>query len=286
MNSTARREKLRGILAGERCVHPASVFDPLSARIAEELGFEIGMLAGSVASLVVLGEPDLVLLTLTEFAEQAHRICRAGGLPLFVDADHGYGNALNVRRSVEELETAGVAGLSIEDTLLPPPFGRSGKAELTSIEEAVGKLRAGLDARRDRGLVIAGRTSVAATSGLDDLLARATAYAATGVDALFLAGIRSRKELDAVASTVRIPIILGAAKGEIDDTEYLESRGVRICLQGHLPFAAAVSAVYDSLKALRDGSRPEKMGASKDVLNRLSRSQLYDRWMKEFLGRT
>src|SRR6201986_4772231 len=134
MNWTDRRRRFRAILKGDRCYHPASVFDPLSARIAQDLGFEIGMFAGSTASLTVLGAPDLIVLTLSEFAGQAYRINRAGGLPLMVDADHGYGNALNVKRTVEELETAGACGLSIEDTLLPPPFGAT-ETRLIPIEE-------------------------------------------------------------------------------------------------------------------------------------------------------
>ena len=109
MNLTRRRERYRSILAGDQCVYPGSVFDPISARIAEDLGFEGGMFAGSIASGTVPGAPDLIVLTLTEFAQQIHRICRAGDLSLMVDADHGYGNALNVMRTVEELETAGVA---------------------------------------------------------------------------------------------------------------------------------------------------------------------------------
>ena len=119
MNWSERRARFRAILDGDRCVHPGSVFDPISARIAEDLGFEVGMFAGSVGSMTVLGAPDLIVLTLTEFAAQANRICRAGDLALLVDADHGYGNALNVKRTVEELETAGVAALTIEDTDLP-----------------------------------------------------------------------------------------------------------------------------------------------------------------------
>ena len=114
-----RRERYRRVLAGDACVYPASVFDPMSARMAESLGYDVGMLAGSIASATVLGAPDLVVLTLTEFAEQIRRITRASSLSLMVDADHGYGNALNVMRTVEELETAGVAALTIEDTLLP-----------------------------------------------------------------------------------------------------------------------------------------------------------------------
>src|ERR1700730_3409355 len=123
MDWTDRRRRFRAILNGSRCVHPGSVYDPLSARIAEDLGFELGMFAGSTASLTVLGAPDLIVLTLTEFAAQCYRICRAGNLPLLVDADHGYGNALNVKRTIEELESAGVAALTIEDTLLPNAFG-------------------------------------------------------------------------------------------------------------------------------------------------------------------
>src|SRR5208337_5526161 len=113
MNWTERRERFRALLSGNRCVHPGSVYDAISARIAEDLGFEAGMFAGSIGSLSVLGAPDIIVLTLTEFAAQAYRINRAGKLPLMVDADHGYGNALNVMRAVQELETAGVAALSI-----------------------------------------------------------------------------------------------------------------------------------------------------------------------------
>jgi len=101
MNWTDRRRRFRAILKAGRCYHPASVFDPLSARIAQDLGFEVGMFAGSTASLTVLGAPDLIVLTLSEFAEQAYRINRAFDVPLLVDADHGYGNALNVMRTVQ-----------------------------------------------------------------------------------------------------------------------------------------------------------------------------------------
>ena len=142
MDWANRRERFRATLNSGRCIHPASVYDPISARIAEDLGFEAAMLAGSVASLAVLGAPDIVLLTLTEFAGQAYRINRAAHLPLLVDADHGYGNALNVKRTVEELETAGVSALTIEDTVLPRPFGAASTPRLISTEEAVGKLRA------------------------------------------------------------------------------------------------------------------------------------------------
>ena len=187
MDFTTRRARYRGILAGDKCVHPGSVFDPISARIAEDLGFEVGMFAGSIASFTVLGAPDIVVLTLTEFAQQIHRICRAGDLSLMVDADHGYGNALNVMRTVEELETAGVSALTIEDTVLPVSFGANG-VQLLSVEEGVGKMKAALAGRTDPALTIAGRTSALRVTGVEDTIKRAKAYEAAGVDAIFLAG--------------------------------------------------------------------------------------------------
>src|SRR5215471_10296553 len=151
MNPTQRREPFGAILAGDRCVHPASVFEPISARIAEDLGFEVAFMAGSIASATVLGAPDLVVLTLTEFAEQIRRICRAANISLVVDADHGYGNALNVKRTVEELETAGLAGLTIEDTVLPQRFGTAKGEELIALEEGVGKMKAHAHQAKDSG---------------------------------------------------------------------------------------------------------------------------------------
>src|SRR4030081_981856 len=113
-----RREALRSILSGSACIRAGSVYDPISIRIAEDLGFELGMFGGSVASLAILGDPDITLITLTELCEQMRRMSRASALPVLIDADHGSGNALNVRRTVQELEAAGAAGLTIEGTLL------------------------------------------------------------------------------------------------------------------------------------------------------------------------
>jgi len=286
MNWTPRRERFRTLLSGDRCIYPASVFDPISGRIAEDLGFEAGMVAGSIASLTVLGAPDLTVLSLTEFAGQAYRICRACSLPLIVDADHGYGNALNVRRTVEELETAGVAALTIEDTALPAPFGAADAAQLISIEEGVGKMRAALGARQDPNLAIVGRTSAAAVTGFGDAIARALAYKAAGVDALCFVGLKTRDELDAIASAVRLPIILGGLGPVLMDRNYLSARGVRVCLQGHQPFMAAVRAVYDTLKALREGTAPAQIAgvASAELMQRVTRNEDYRRWTREFLG--
>jgi carboxyvinyl-carboxyphosphonate phosphorylmutase len=285
MNWTDRRERFRSTLAKGRCIYPGSVYDPISARIAEDLGFEAGMFAGSVASFTVLGAPDIVMLTLTEFAEQAYRINRAGKLPLLVDADHGYGNALNVKRTVEELETAGVAALTIEDTLLPAPFGGSG-AQLIPVEEGVGKMKAALAGRQDKNLVIVGRTSAVGITGVADAIARAKAYEAAGVDMMFFTGVKTRAQLDELAAAIKIPLFLGGSGPELYDLDYLSARNVRVCLQGHLPFWAGVKAVYETLKALREGTPMAdiKTAAAADLQKKVTRQADYTAWAKNFLG--
>jgi carboxyvinyl-carboxyphosphonate phosphorylmutase len=286
MRWTARRERFRALLSGDDCIHPGSVYDAISARIAEDLGFETGMFAGSIASMTILGAPDIVMITLSEFADQAHRICRAGELPLIVDADHGYGNALNVMRTVEALENAGIAAMSIEDTELPPAYDSSKTRRLISIDEGVAKMRAAIEARRDPGLVILGRTSAAVISGVDDAIARARAYQEAGVDAIFLAGMKTRDDLTAIAAEIDLPIMLGGASAGLSDRAFLADNGVRIALQSHLPFSAGVGAVYEALKALREGTAPADIShaGSKELLARVLRQDDYDRWTDEYLG--
>ena len=268
----SRREKLRSILSGGTCVHPGSVYDAISIRIAEDLGFPLGMFGGSVASLAVLGDPDITLITLTELCEQMRRMSRASALPVLVDADHGYGNALNVRRTVQELETAGAAGLTIEDTLLPAAYGEA-KTQLISLEEGVGKMKAALSGRNDPSLVIMGRTGAASISSIEDAIRRARAYEAAGVDALFFTGIKSRAELEAIAAATRLPIVLGGAPDELNAIDYLQSQRVRIALQGHAPIAAATQAVYETQKALREGMPPKALKglASAELMGRVMR---------------
>jgi carboxyvinyl-carboxyphosphonate phosphorylmutase len=285
MTFRQRREKLRSILAGPSCIRPGSVYDAISIRIAEDLGFDIGMFGGSVASLAVLGDPDMTLITLTELAEQMRRMSRAASLPVLVDADHGYGNALNVRRTVQELEAAGAAGLTIEDTLLPQAFGEA-KTQLISLDEGVGKMKAALDGRGDPSLVIMGRTGAASITSLADAIERARAYEATGVDALFLTGIKSRAELEAISAATQLPIVLGGAPEELNDLGLLARLRVRIALQGHAPIAAAMQAVYATLKALRDGGSPKQLQglASSELTGRVTRNAEMKARSADFLG--
>lgn len=279
-----KRDAFRAILKGENVIRPGSVYDPISARIAEDVGFELGLFGGSAASLTILGDPDLLLITLSELAEQARRICRAGNIPVLVDADHGYGNALNVRRTVQELEAAGVAGLTIEDTLLPQAYGQA-KPQLISLDEGVGKMRAALDGRLDPSLVVVGRTGAASITNIDDAVARAKAYEAAGVDALFFTGVKTRAELHAISSATTLPIILGSFDGELSDTVFLGIHRVRVANQGHMPIAAATRAVYETLKALREGTSPKELKGlpSSELTNRVMREAEVKTRNAEFL---
>lgn len=287
MNHAEQRARLREILAGDRLVSPASVYDPLSARVAEAVGYRLGMLAGSVASATTLAAPDLIVLTLTELAAQVRRIARASALSLIVDADHGYGNALNAMRAVEELEHAGAAALSLEDTALPAPFGRAGGAEeLVSIEEMSAKLRAAVAARRDPALVILGRTAALRSEGLERAAARARAYAASGVDAIFLVGVHSAAEVRAVREAAGLPIVVGSAPESLRREE-LAAAGARILLQGHLPLAAAVKALRETYVHLFGGGAPSALKgriAPEEEMQALVDAEAYRRRLREYLG--
>lgn len=254
MSTAEKRRSLREILAGTECVTASSVFDPISARIADALGFEVGVIGGSVASHTVLGAPDLILLTMTELVEQSRRVCRMSSVNVIVDADHGYGNALNVMRTVAELQAAGVAGITIEDTLLPRAFGAGAAPQLVSLEEGVGKMKAALKGRGSGGALVFGRTSAAGITGIDDAIRRLQAYEAVGVDALFVPGLKKREDLDRIAEAVTLPIIIGGSAAELAAPDYLAQRRVRVWLWGHQPFAAAVKALYDAMKAVREGA--------------------------------
>jgi carboxyvinyl-carboxyphosphonate phosphorylmutase len=284
MTHTQQRERLRRLMAGNQCLSPASVYDPLSARVAEAVGYEIGMLAGSVASNTTLAAPDLIVLTLTEFADQVRRIMRASSLSLVVDADHGYGNALNVMRTVEELEHAGVSAMSIEDTALPARFGQK-QEELIPLAEMVGKLKAAVKARTDPSLVIAGRTAALKLEDTARTVERAKAYAATGVDAIFVVGVETLEQVEAIHSAVKLPIIVGSAPASLK-REDLAARGARILLQGHQPVAAAVKALREVYTHLHAGGAPSALKdriADAKEMEGLTRGATYKQWQSDYL---
>lgn len=259
------RNAFRALLASSACYHTASVFDPLSARIAADLGFEVGILGGSVASLQVLAAPDIALITLSEFAEQATRIGRVAQLPVIADADHGYGNALNAMRTVVELERAGIAALTLEDTLLPAQFGRK-SYDLISVDEGVGKLQAARQARDDSALAIIGRTH-AGVQSLQEVRQRTQAYEKAGADAICLVGVQDFAHLEAIAEGLQVPLMLVTyGNPQLRDDARLAALGVRIVVNGHAAFFAAIKATYDSLREQRGIANGNGLSASELAL--------------------
>ncbi len=284
MTPTEKRQRLRAVLAGPVCISPATVFDALSARVAQSVGYEVAILSGSVSGNTLLAAPDLVLQTLTEFAGQVRSITRASDLSLVLDADHGYGNALNVMRTVQELEHAGTAALMIEDIVMPERFGATA-LEVVSAEEMTGKLRAALAARQDPSLIVIARTAALKAEDASRTVARARAYAATGVDAIFVSGLKSLAEFDAIRAAVSLPIVVGSAPQV--KREDLAARGVRLLLQGHQPVAAVVKTLGEIYTHLYHGGSPVDLKskiATPEEIAKLVRSAQYDAWRKALLS--
>ncbi|MCD5978403.1 isocitrate lyase/PEP mutase family protein [Pseudomonas quasicaspiana] len=278
----ALRQNFRALLASQTCFETASVFDPMSARIAGDLGFEVGILGGSVASLQVLAAPDFALITLTEFAEQATRIGRVAQLPFIADADHGYGNALNVMRTVEELERAGVAALTIEDTLLPAQFGRK-STDLITIEEGIGKVKAALGARIDPELSIIARTN-AGVLPVKDIIERTKAYEKAGADGICIVGISDFEHLEQISEHLTVPLMLVTyGNPKLNDSQRLASLGVRIIVKGHAAYFAAIKATYDSLRAQRQVTHSTSNLSATELTHTYTLPENYVSWAKEFM---
>ncbi|PQZ93164.1 MULTISPECIES: oxaloacetate decarboxylase [Pseudomonas] len=279
---TALRRNFRELLATPTCVETASVFDPMSARIAADLGFEVGILGGSVASLQVLAAPDFALITLSEFVEQATRIGRVAQLPFIADADHGYGNALNVMRTVEELERAGVAALTIEDTLLPAQFGRK-STDLISIDEGIGKVRAALEARVDPELSIIARTN-AGVLPTEAVIERTLAYQKAGADGICMVGVSDFEHLEKIAEHLTVPLMLVTyGNPKLNDPQRLASLGVRVVVAGHGAYFAAIKATYDSLRAQRQLTHSTDNLSATELTHTYTLPESYVAWAEEFM---
>ncbi|MDT4823888.1 Oxaloacetate decarboxylase [compost metagenome] len=276
------RTAFRALLDSDSCFHTASVFDPMSARIAADLGFEVGILGGSVASLQVLAAPDFALITLSEFVEQATRIGRVSRLPVIADADHGYGNALNVMRTVVELERAGIAALTIEDTLLPAQFGRK-STDLIPVDEGVGKIRAALEARVDPDLAIIARTH-AGVIGTEEVITRTKAYQAAGADGICMVGVADFEHLEQIAEHLSIPLMLVTyGNPKLRDNERLARLGVRIVVNGHAAYFAAIKATYDCLREQRQVATGSELSAT-ELTHKYTLPEEYIVWAEEFMN--
>ncbi len=289
MQASARRERLRSILNGDETVLLPTVFEAVSARIVELAGFEVALLSGSVSAASLQGVPDLILVTMTEVAQLAKRIVDSTLLSIHVDADHGFGNALNVMRSIREFEAAGVASLTLEDTDLPRPYGTQGTSAI-SIKEMCGKLKAAVEAREDPELVIIGRTDTLRSMGLEEALRRARAYEETGVDAIFLVGARTREELEAIREAISLPLIANGLpepeKGK-SGLQILNEIGYSMTLMATQPFRVAIQAMHEAVAYLKEHGEPgpyaERM-CSPQLLETIVRTDQFAGYWDRFMS--
>src|SRR4051812_18157469 len=198
-NGRAPRARLRELLAASAPLVAPGAYDALSARLVAQAGFDAVYMTGFGTTASLIGRPDVGLLSGTEMVDNARRIVSAVAVPVIADADTGYGNALNVVRTVQLYEQAGVAGLQLEDQVAPKKCGHmSGKAVIETAG-MVGKLRAAAAARRDPDLVVIARTDAVAVSGVADAVARAQAYVEAGADVLFVEAPTSAEDIATVA---------------------------------------------------------------------------------------
>lgn len=207
LNQLNLRKQLRQMLSSGEILVAPGVHDGLSARIIEQEGFKALYMTGYGTSASMLGKPDVGLLTLTEMAARASRLADAVNIPLIADADTGYGNAVNVTRTVREYEKAGVACLQLEDQVAPKKCGHMTGREVISRDEMVGKIKAACDARRDDDLMIMARTDARTTHGIEEALERGKAYEEAGADIVFIESPESEDEMKMITSAFNVPVL-------------------------------------------------------------------------------
>ena len=251
----ALRDRLsRGLLT----VAPGAP-DPMTARIVQAQGFDAVYMTGLGATALRLGQPDLGLLTQTEMADHARSMVRAVDIPVIADADTGYGGALNVARTVREYMQGGVAALHLEDQVSPKRCGQLAGVRLVSPEEGAARLSAAVEARGSGDLVIIGRTDALPAMGMDEAVARAARYRDTGADLVFVDGVKTRAEVEAIAKRVEGAKVLSLVDGT--DAAQLTVQDVRelgfsVVMYAVTTLFAAARATQDALAALKAQGRP------------------------------
>jgi 2-methylisocitrate lyase-like PEP mutase family enzyme len=245
------RAALRARLAEGKLIVAPGVFDGISAHLVARLGFPAGYLTGAGVAASGFGLPDIGLVTQTEMAERARMAARVlGDVPLIADADTGYGAPLNVVRTVQEYEAAGVAAIQLEDQAFPKKCGHLPDKELIEAGEFVAKLHAALDARTDPDLAVVARTDARGPLGIDAAIARANAYARAGADVIFVEAPRDADEVERIAKEVTAPLLINMVIGgltPIQPPERLAELGYAIAIYPTQPLMGAAAAMVTGL---------------------------------------
>jgi 2,3-dimethylmalate lyase len=242
------------------------VYDAVGAKIAAQVGFELLFISGYSVAASQLGLPDFGYLTQTEMIQSVRRICKSVDRPIIVDADTGYGNALNVMRTVDELIDAGAAGVFLEDQQWPKRCGHMRGKRIIPMEEHVQKIRAAVDARRGRDFFIVARTDARQVSGLQEAVRRCQAYKAAGADALFIEAPVSKEELKSMAKQLDPPLVANMLEGGVTPLltrEELATLGIQLIV-------CPLTALYASSRAIKEIlTHLRKTGTTRDKLDSL-----------------
>lgn len=287
------RQRLRERLTKGPMIVAPGIYDAFGARFVEQAGFEAVYMTGNGVSASLLGRPDVGLIDLTLIASHAHRVASCVAIPLICDADTGYGNAVNVRRTVEEFEAAGVAAIHLEDQVSPKRCGHlPGSRPVVTLEEHAGKIEAALAARRDPDFIVIARTDAASAHGLDEAIRRGKAYREAGADVVFVelkTGPSIVQDLKRVTSEIDAPCLVnvdgGGALGELT-VQDIEQLGFRIGIFPGLERYAAGFAIREALAALRrDGNTQavrERMLTMNEYNDALKLPEV-EAWEKKYL---
>jgi 2-methylisocitrate lyase-like PEP mutase family enzyme len=247
-------QQIRDLVA-ERAILMPGVYDALTARIAARVGFDIVFISGYSVSAVRLAEPDFGFLTESEMADTARAVCRVSDAPVIVDADTGYGNAVNVIRTVRDFQEAGAAGVFLEDQVWPKKCGHFQGKQVVPTEDHAAKIRAAADARGERDLFIVARTDARQPLGVDAAIERCLAYKEAGADALFVEAPQSVEELEQIAAALPGPLVANMIERGVTPhltRGELEQLGFNLIVCPLAALFAATAAVERILTELRD----------------------------------
>jgi 2-methylisocitrate lyase-like PEP mutase family enzyme len=281
---------LRGLLSGHELVIAPGAYDGLTARLVELAGFQVVYATGAGISNSQLGIADLGLTTMTEVLEQVRRMVGAVTVPVICDIDTGYGNAVNVYRTVQEFARAGAAAVQIEDQIMPKKCGHFDGKQVVPFDEAVQKVRAAVEARGGSDLVVIARTDALATGGLEEALFRARAFHEAGADALFVEGPTSREELVEIGRSlpgVKVANMVEGGRTPLQTAEDLHAMGFRLAIYANLVLRTSIKAVQASLEHLRttgDTMAILDRMVTMDERGRVTQKPFYDALERKFAG--
>jgi 2,3-dimethylmalate lyase len=251
---TTGAQRIRDAVAADTVLMPG-LYDALTARIAARVGFDVVFISGYAVSATRLGEPDFGFLTQTEMVDAARAVCRVSTAPVIVDADTGYGNAVNVLRTVRELQDAGASGVFLEDQVWPKKCGHMAGKRVVETAEHAAKIRAAVDARGERDLFVVARTDARQPLGLDAAIERCLVYKEAGADALFVEAPESIEELERVAQALPGPLVANMVERGVTphlSRSELRDLGFALIVCPLAALYAAARAVTDVLTELRE----------------------------------